>query len=170
MEEKLKTILQELGNKFPRNIVEICNKMGIEVQETEQFPANVSGLIYKKDEKYTILVNAFHTIGRKSFTIAHELGHYIKHKKFLDECSEMVSYIKSKDDNSVVPTLTRCEEHYDKYETEANSFAADVLMPQDEFLKVCNNANSIEEVAAHFGVSIQAATIRAQKTGGLFFL
>ena len=144
--------------------------MGIEVQETEQFPANVSGLIYKKDEKYTILVNAFHTIGRKSFTIAHELGHYIKHKKFLDECSEMVSYIKSKDDNSVVPALTRCEEHYDKYETEANSFAADVLMPQDEFLKVCNNANSIEEVAAHFGVSIQAATIRAQKTGGLFFL
>ena len=52
---------------FPEILIEICNKMGIEVQETEQFPANVSGLIYKKDEKYTILVNAFHTIGEKVF-------------------------------------------------------------------------------------------------------
>ena len=43
-------------------------------------------------------------------------------------------------------------------------------MPEAEFNKKCEEANSIEEVAAYFGVSIQAATIRAQQTGGWFFL
>ncbi len=45
--------------------------MGIEVQETEQFPANVSGLIYKKDEKYTILVKCFSYNWGESLLLLH---------------------------------------------------------------------------------------------------
>lgn len=155
------------GNSFPRNIVSICEKLGITVQETSQFSDDISGVIFKENDKYIILVNKFHSIGRKSFTIAHELGHYFKHRDLLDNNSELVSYIKSNSENR--PALARGLE-YNKRETEANKFAAELLMPEAEFNKKCEEANSIEEVAAYFGVSIQAATIRAQQTGGWFFL
>ena len=167
--EKLNKILADIGDKFPRNIVDICNKMGLDVEETEDFSNDISGLIYKKDDKYIILVNAFHKIGRKSFTIAHELGHFVLHKQLLDEKSEIVSYTKSKEED-IFPALPRCETNYNCYETEANKFAANILMPEDEFIKICDEVNSIEEIAAYFGVSIQAATIRAQKVKGIFFL
>lgn len=160
-------IIANCGNIFPRNIVSICNQLGITVQETSQFPDNISGMIFKGNGKYFILVNKFHSIGRKSFTIAHELGHFMLHKKLLDENSELVSYIKSNDKNC--PALARGLD-YNIREKEANQFAADILMPEREFLAKCESANSIEEVAAYFGVSVQAASIRANNLGGWFFL
>ena len=155
------------SNIFPRNIVAVCTKLGITVQETAQFPNNISGAIFKEDEKYFILVNKFHSIGRKSFTIAHELGHYILHKDLLDENSELVSYIKSND--KICPALARGLD-YNTIEKEANNFAAEILMPEKKFICKCETANSIEEVANYFGVSVQAASIRADKLGGWFFL
>ena len=168
MEQILKDAIDTTcGVNFPRNIVSICEKLNITVQETGQFSDDISGVIFKENGKYIILVNKFHSIGRKSFTIAHELGHYFLHRELLDSNSEMVSYIKS--NSGKCPALARgCE--YNQRETEANKFAAELLMPTEEFNKKCETANSIEEVSAYFGVSIQAATIRAQQTGGWFFL
>lgn len=167
MSIELEQIIKECGNIFPRNIVYICKQLGITVQETTQFPDNISGMIFKENDKYFILVNKFHSIGRKSFTIAHELGHFILHKKLLDERSELVSLIKSNDKDC--PALARGLS-YNTLEKEANQFAANILMPESEFKIKCENANSIEEVAEYFGVSVQAATIRANDLGGWFFL
>lgn len=165
--EKLKEILKNY-NDYPLNIVEICTKMGITVQQTDEFPDDVSGIIFKENNRYYILVNKFHSVGRKSFTIAHELGHYILHKKLLDEENELVSYIKSSNGN-VIPVLPRGIE-YNKRETEANNFAASLLMPEETFKKVCERSNSIEEVAHYFGVSVAAASIRANNIAGWYFL
>ena len=167
--EKLEKIIKEYNNKFPLNIVDICNKMGIIVQETVEFPDNVSGVIFKENGNYYILVNKNHSIGRKSFTIAHELGHYILHKDLLDKENELVSYIKSKENGKDYPILARGLE-YNKRETEANNFAAKILMPKNEFLKKCEEFQTIEEVAEYFGVSVVAASIRANVLGGWFYL
>lgn len=159
---------------FPRNIVEICNNLGIIVQETNQFDDKISGLIYKDNENYYILVNAKHAPTRKAFTIAHELGHFYIHKSKLDNDSEIVSTIKSKDFN--IPALARSSSvpiPNDKYyimENEANKFAADILMPENEFLAKCEELNTIEDVAKYFGVSVSAASVRANQLGGWLFL
>lgn len=165
--EELKKILDICGNNFPRNIVDICEKLGIEVQETKQFPDNICGIIFKENNKYIILVNKFHSIGRKSFTIAHELGHYFLHKELLDTNNELVSYTKS--NGSKVPALARGID-YNKREAQANQFAADILMPEKEFLAKCECCDSIEEVAGYFAVSTQAASVRANNLGGWYFL
>lgn len=167
MENLEEIILKTCGNVFPRNIVSICNALGITVQETREFPDNISGMIFKENDKYFILVNKFHSIGRKSFTIAHELGHYFLHREALDDSSQIVSYIKS--NNQDCPALARGLS-YNSMEREANNFAAEILMPEQEFINQCNCANSIEDVAYYFGVSVQAASIRADKLGGWFFL
>lgn len=167
MEQLEEIIIKTCGNVFPRNIVSICNALDITVQETAQFPDNISGMIFKENDKYFILVNKSHCVGRKSFTIAHELGHYFLHKDLLEGNSPLVSYIKSNDKDC--PALARGLT-YNSMEKEANNFAADILMPEQEFINQCNCANSIEDVADYFGVSVQAASVRADKLGGWFFL
>lgn len=168
MDKDLEQIISQVcGCNFPRNIVAVCEKMGIIVQETGRFSDDISGMIFKENDKYYILVNKYHSIGRKSFTIAHELGHYILHRQLLEEESQLVSYIKSND--KTLPALARGLD-YNSIEKEANNFAADILMPENEFKLKCECANSIEEVANYFGVSVQAATIRANNLGGWFFL
>lgn len=166
-QEKLKEILKEYEGVFPRNIVDICNKMGIDVQETEEFPDDVCGVIFKENKDYIILVNKKHSIGRRSFTIAHELGHYVLHKDILDSKNELISYTKSNGED--VSVLARGVE-YNTRETEANNFAAEILMPEKEFLSKCECSNDIEEVAHYFAVSTSAASVRASKLGGWYFL
>lgn len=171
-EELKQAIEQVCNNVFPRNIVAICSKLGITVQETNQFDNNISGLIYKENDKYFILVNAKHAPTRKAFTIAHELAHYILHRTKLDNESEIVSFLKSKDTD--YPALARSSSlndcDYNKMETQANQLAADILMPEKEFIAKCEELNSIEDVAQYFGVSVAAASVRASKCGGWFFL
>lgn len=160
-------------NIFPRNMVAICNELGIKVKESYDLENDVSGLIYKENDKYIILVNGFHSPTRQNFTIAHELGHYYKHREKLDNDSEIVSYIKSR--NIDCPAIPRGntmlhDKEYNKIEKEANDFAANILMPKHEFIEQCCNSNSIEDVANHFGVSVSAASVRANILGGWFFL
>lgn len=174
MTQELKKIIEETcKNMFPRNMVAICNKLGINVQESYNLENDISGLIYKEDDTYTILVNAHHAPTRQNFTIAHELGHFYKHKDKLDNESEIVSYIKSKSvDCPAIPRGNAMlqDASYNKIEREANSFAAEVLMPEKEFIEQCCKLDTIDEVANYFGVSVAAASVRADKLGGWFFL
>lgn len=172
----LSVLEPKIDNKFPRNIVAVCEKLGIKVSETKDFPSNVSGLIYKKDHSYCILINSNQSAGRKSFTIAHELGHYMLHKEKLEQENEIISGAKGIDIESPTSSIARQDitsdtsQEYRKLETEANKFAAELLMPSDVFLTKCIELNSIDDVANFFGVSISAATIRADRLGGLYFL
>ena len=176
--ELIRSVQQELGrvcqNEFPRNIVEYCSVKGIKVKETDALDKNISGLIYKNNSQYEILVNSNQSIGRKAFTIAHELGHYFLHKEYLDSTEEIVSL--SKGSYGEHPTIARSciidanNQEYRRMEIEANDFAANILMPEEEFLAKCKELDSIDDVARYFGVSISAATIRADRLGGLYFL
>lgn len=80
--------------------------------------------------------------GRDRFTLAHELGHYLLHS------SEV--------------TLARLgEERVQAYrdpEWQANTFAAELLMPIDLI-----DTNDIDEISNKFGVSYSAAKLRVKK-------
>lgn len=172
----IESISEHIDNKFPRNIISICENMKIRVNETNEFPENISGLIYKNKENdsYCILINSNQSAGRKSFTIAHELGHYLLHRDRIDEDSEIVSGAKGIDIESRYiarqDITVDSSQEYRKLESEANKFAAEILMPKSKFLDKCFSLNSIDDVAEYFGVSISAATIRADRLGGLYFL
>ena len=169
-----KELADTYKNNFPRNIVEYCLTKNIAVKETDSFPNNISGLIYRENNAYTILINSNQSIGRKAFTIAHELGHYFLHKGYLEHTDEIVSVAKgSYFDYPSIPRVNGIDTddaQYKKMEQEANEFAAEILMPKEEFLKQCEVLDSIDDVAKYFGVSISAATIRADRLGGLYFL
>lgn len=92
------------------------------------------------------------------FSIAHELGHLFLH------LLEGTGTIKPE------KTLYR-DLQASSQEWEANEFAAALLMPASEFIdeydKLCQehgngNRDIITEIANHFNVSTQAATVRGQ--------
>jgi Zn-dependent peptidase ImmA (M78 family) len=90
---------------------------------------------------------------RARFTVAHELGHF-----FIDEHRNALLAGKS-------PHFSFTEHPSDNpVETEANLFAANLLMPTQEYRKalreVSPGLNGIVDSASTFGVSIQASALR----------
>lgn len=82
--------------------------------------------------------------GRDRFTLAHELGHYLLHNK---------DNVKLARRDSGVPNKI-----YENSEWQADTFAAELLMPLD----LIDNDN-IFKISEEFGVSVTAASIRAKK-------
>lgn len=82
--------------------------------------------------------------GRDRFTLAHELGHYLMH------CGESVRLARL-GETKTVPA-------YRDPEWQANTFAAELLMP----IELINAVDEINPfyICDKFGVSFQAATIR----------
>jgi Zn-dependent peptidase ImmA (M78 family) len=88
--------------------------------------------------------------GKRSFVVAHEFGHYELHKDTpLFVC----------DENDFLDWHRRRPE-----ETEANQFAAELLMPRDWFKAQTNateiSVNELERLAHLCGVSLTAAAFR----------
>lgn len=114
---------------------------------------DVSGSLTMRPDKlgWVMKVNSLHHPNRQRFTIAHELGHYFKHRskqvEFIDQ-----NFFRNSDSNWM--------------EAEANGFAGELLMPELEFrknVKLCGG--SIEHVAQAFNVSTFAVRVRAKILG-----
>jgi len=164
--------LMEISKKYPEidfkdldimpvPVEVVCRKIGIDVEE-RSFYEDVSGVIYKKNNgRYYIDINRKHHLFRKRFTIAHELGHFIKHKDVLDAEREILE--------RRVARAYSADEHM--RELEANEFAGRLLMPKILFLKRYNDykdskdKNAIYKFAVEFEVSTQAIAQRAYNLG-----
>lgn len=153
-------INDKYAGKIPVPVVAIAKDLGLEIYETKDFDDSQSGSIVRENSSYVIYINPSHTPERKRFTIAHEIGHFLLHKDKLG--SELVDSVKNIE--AGVPMLNRTETNGVAYheETEANNFAADLLMPEKEFVKVWNEAKTVQEVAEKFQVSKSAASVRAR--------
>lgn len=154
--EKAREAATELLNKF--SIVEpiipvdeIAQREGINIKyfrpgDSEDFK-KVSGF-YDKTSK-TIYVNAEDTPTRQLFTIAHELGHVkLEHKP--EQFDVLYRFATTIDKNPI--------------EQEANSFAANLLVPEsmlkearDKYKLTANASNSL---AGLFGVSQEVMKYR----------
>jgi len=153
------------------DVISIAEELGVEVYETNFPNNNMSGFISfnDKSDKPYICVNKNHPSTRKQFTIAHELGHFVLHNNILQGKVEIPTFYKSGDGvkNSI---MTRAEfdiesPEYRAKETEANKFAADLLMPKEEFINQVNKCDNLQELASVFRVSVGAASIRASNLG-----
>lgn len=92
--------------------------------------------------------------GRINFTLAHEFGHYLLHRKAYPD-----GFQCSTED------MARWESEYGQRENEANIFAATLLMPLDDFRNQIDPANrptfdELGNCVERYDVSLIAATLR----------
>ena len=100
---------------------------------------------------WTILVNSSDSPRRARFTVAHEIGHFLLHKDIASQYGRIV------DDAHY-----RSEQISDFRESEANRFAADLLMPWNLIKQTVETPEitSVEQMADLFEVSKVAMAIR----------
>ena len=107
---------------------------------------------------------------RRRFTLAHEIGHFCLHIN--EQRREFVDSRK---------TMSRSASYWDTYETQANTFAAQLLMPKNLIIQVGSEVvnehaketgskgmdvrSFIQNMAYRFNVSIPAMEYRLQAIG-----
>ena len=136
----------------PINVTELAMVLGISIIY-EPMPDDDSGSlkIDKKTGSWVMTVNSLHHPHRQRFTIAHELGHRVKHARE-KSLFEDKTFFRNGDSNIV--------------EAQANRFAAELLMPNDVFAHFIEKVSSkVEDIADHFQVSSMAVRIRAKHLG-----
>lgn len=134
----------------PVSPIDISGRLGIEVIEVEMPEKfrDVSGFIDM--DKKIIYVNKSDPFNRKTFTIAHEIGHFLLHKE------------KFERDPGWYRVLYRTKPMVDQETTveekEANCFAASLLVPLDQLKRYESFPSSIQ--ATIFGVSQEVIEYR----------
>lgn len=159
---RIKKIIELLRNEYdlkslPVDLEKITQKLEIRVME-QQFEEGLSGFAYQKSGNKFIGVNSSELSRRKRFTIAHELGHLFLHKQDAVNYDPAIMYFRD----------SHSSDGTDIKEIEANAFAAELLMPEDEVRKLIvkrgglnmEDTSAIQEMADSFEVSLLAMTIR----------
>jgi Zn-dependent peptidase ImmA (M78 family) len=159
MERNLATVLEGYKGIVPVPVVDIAKDLGIEVFLTKRFKDAKSGEITKEDGTYKIYLNANHPYTRNRFTLAHEIAHYKFDRDFLDQEEEIEDFAGK---TFTIPSLERTKTEHDERELKADQFAAELLMPEDEFVRIWEQKATIQEVASFFEVSEHAAEVRAR--------
>ncbi|MBO6696911.1 MAG: ImmA/IrrE family metallo-endopeptidase [Maricaulis sp.] len=126
---------QVLSDKM--ELVELVVKPDEECGGAEGLTCPAGQMIVLPESTYR---NATENVPRARFTVAHELGHLALHSN--------VQLARANPDAIIKP--------FENSETQADRYAAELLMPYQHF----NPNETVETIAAKFGVSQEAARIR----------
>ena len=139
------------GYRFPVDPVRIARRLGINVVDA-RLAEDVAGAIVKQNGKGPIIVlNETDHANRKRFTVAHEIGHFVRRS------DDSFEYVDRRDTLSTTGT--------DPDEVYANAFAANLLMPESEVKRLHRERATDLEMALRFGVSREAMNIRLNFLG-----
>lgn len=119
-------IKRDFTASAPINIEEIINMLGISMDYYNSSEDDTVGSITRRGDEVSIKINTARNgyEPRKRFTIAHELGHLFNgHLSMLN-----ITY------EDTQKTMSRTESYWDIKESEANAFAAKLLMPKEIIL------------------------------------
>lgn len=141
----------------PVDLVSITAALGAEIRHFA-LEEDVSGILYRQDDRKIIVVNEKQLATRQRFTIAHEIGHLALHRGMPVHVDHSFR-INLRDPDSARGT--------DIEEIEANAFAANLLMPaawlRTELrsgLVDFDDSVEIASLAARYEVSQQAMLFR----------
>ncbi len=108
--------------KAPVNIDLIAEKLGIIVETDHGLEMKgIIGEIFFRNDQPVVKINPFQNSyePRRRFTLAHEIGHYCLHS-----AKSRQGFTDSQ------KTMSRSDSFWNRAESEANSFAAQLLMPK----------------------------------------
>lgn len=153
-------IIKKYWDDAPVDVFEIIRQAGLKL-EFQPVENDLSGWVEKEGPgEYSIGVNARHSPARQRFTAAHELGHLIYHRDLIG---------RGVDDNRLYRS-ERGGKFYNtnitsSHETQANRFAANLLMPQHLIDRLYKSAEpgqkpTPKDYADFLGVSEDAMRIR----------
>ncbi len=126
----------------------------------KDIPGCMGALVYSETipRQWGILYHLDQSPGRRSFTIAHEFGHFILHRELVEKSDDFDGGIYC-DENSV---LRRAGEGIEK---EADTFAAGILMPLHDYRSKIPardrpSLDQLGDMATRYGVSLTATVLR----------
>lgn len=155
--------VRQAKSTYPVDVDKLAQSLGISVVYVDMHK-EVSGALVRKGDLYVITINKRHPRTRQRFTLAHELGHYIHHRPIIgDGVNDSKTYRTTDSDRHYNPRILP------EHETEANQFAASLLMPMDIVERLRARGLNAEEIAKELQVSRHAASIRIgvpYNTGG----
>lgn len=138
----------------PVRIEEIATNYGLTIVEADFERNDIAGLIDPAEKK--IYVNKNDPDTRQAFTIAHELGHWLLHQ---DQLS------REPDKYAVLYRKPLGRPNGDPIETEANFFAANLLVPKT-LLEKYKDVEDTNTIAKIFGVSLEVVGYRMKDEYG----
>ncbi len=149
-EDYAREILIDLGiTSFPINPSVVTKEFDIEVAETDA--DSYDGFLLRSNSGTKIFINKnIPSIGRKNFTLAHEIGHYcIPAHRGNYKC--ITRYLNPFTNNPQV-------------EIEANKFASELLLPENLLKPILHSYKpdfeSINELSEDCGTSLTATAIK----------
>jgi Zn-dependent peptidase ImmA (M78 family) len=155
IESIVQSILLATGLSYPEDSLTDIIKTFIPdvsiVESNFDGRSNIRGAVFKKSEKYKhplIAVQSNQTAGAKTFALGHEFGHYV-----LNHNDKENYYI---DDRPFDGSKSMQDEG------EANFFAAALLMPKEDFLKLDQSFVTDAQLAERFGVTPTAVRVRRE--------
>jgi Zn-dependent peptidase ImmA (M78 family) len=137
---------------IPVDITALAESLGVAVWESPFLPPSISGKLFRDPRHggasgYSILINSRESYTRKRFTVAHEVAHFLLHRKRLGEGVAEDAWYRS--------GFAVSEER------EANRFAADLLIPPAQLARWTRcGVTDPDELARCFEVSSRAMRIQ----------
>lgn len=148
-------VIEKYASETPVPVFQILKELGLG-PDFQMMDDNISGWIERRpDGTYGVAINARHAPVRQRFTAAHELGHFIYHRDLLGQgVGDTRAYRAA---GTPLPNSAIRPVH----ERQANSFAANLLMPRETIAAL--RAQGIERpdaLANRLEVSQHAMCIR----------
>lgn len=161
--EAARELLREAKvNRPPVPVERLARRRGAQVKY-EPLDGDLSGMLFREEDRAIIGVNASHPKSRQRFTIAHELGHLELHQP--TEIRVDHRFLVRRRDG-------RSSQAVDPEEIEANGFAAELLMPSSMleadlagFDVDYEDEELTRWLADRYKVSLQAMAIRLTALG-----
>ena len=160
IERRAERILKMAGiDTVPVSVERIARRLGLTIKPAD-LGEDCSGVLVRKGNRAIIGVNWKHSLTRRRFSIAHEIGHFDLHRgeTYIDRGYRV--HFRDLESGSG----TKQEE------MEANAFAAALLMPatlvRDAFVRQpfdLTEDDVLVSLASKFKVSTQAMTYRLMK-------
>jgi len=156
-------------NKPPVPVDELIRRQGLSIAR-KRLDDDTSGFVYidAKTKANVIGLNISHSKTRQRFTLAHELGHFLLHKRIGStlHVDEKDIFVRFRDQHS--------SDGSDLEEREANTFAAELLMPLNflgrdiKHLKdglSFSDETVVRDLSSRYGVSLHALSFRLMNLG-----
>lgn len=155
IDEVIGSIKAKTGKNYPANslfdiIRAYSPNLEIKSYDFGEDSQTIKGAIkYSDGNSPAILINEkkISETGR-NFTLAHEFAHFVLHNNQEKFRLDLFDY--------AADTLESMQE------TEANYFAASLLMPRNEFEELLRLTSDKEKIAEYFGVSVPAVEARVR--------